>query len=270
MIRDYKYFGINSRYECEIYFRKKLVHKLSYLEGSEPCFRRIFRYFDDKRGNYKGIYKLACRKEFISGSGNYCSLSKENIMKIIHYMRNSLHIGVKFKDTPDKYIFTFEIFGKPIKHKWILTFSRVFFEWPYNEMAVDVFRIREAKSINNIDITHKSFLELYNLTISAYGNYIGHEQSLFYNLGVDLTGKELEEIFNNNPYRVQQVCNFYNSKELCELLDYDCSYNFLKVDLDDTFKSRFELYSKNYEIIKKFKKDEKQKSVCRRTSKVVR
>lgn len=270
MIRDYSYFGCRPRYECEIYLRKKLVHKLSYLEGTEPCFRHIFRYFDNKRANFRGIYKLVCRKEFRHGSGNYCSLSKENIMKIIRYMRNSLHVHVNFKNTPDMYIFTFEIFGKPIKHKWVLTFSRVFFEWPYNEMAVDVFRIREAKSINGVDITHKSFLELYNLTISAYKHCIGQEQSLFKNLGVDLTGKELEEIFNSNLRYVQEVCCTNEYNELLELLNYDYSINFLKVDLDDTFKSRFELYSKNYEIIKQFKKDEKQKSVRRRTSKVIR
>lgn len=272
MIRNYNYFGYRPQYSCEIYQDNVLVKIISYLSGSEPCFREVFRYFYGMSGTYKGIYKLQCNKRFRSGSGNYCSLNKTHIMKIMRYMRNSLDVNIKLTDTPDKYIFDMEIIGKPIKHKWILTFCRVFYEWPYNEMAVDVFRIREAKTLGGIDITHKSFLELYNLTISAHKYYIGQDQSLFKNLGVDLSGKELNRKFNTNNSRVQLVCDFDESNKLYDLLEKHHSGLYENVDLDETFPQRLKLYSKNYEIIKKFKKDEQKskKGIRRRTSKVVR
>lgn len=271
MIRDYSYFGFRPQYSAKIYYQEKLQKSISYLSGSEPCFREVFRYFYDRIGVYKGVYKLQCNKTFRGGSGNYCSLNKTHIMKIIRYMRNSLNVNIKLTNTPDKYIFDMEIIGKPIKHKWILTFCRVFYEWPYNEMAVDVFRIREAKTLNGIDITHKSFLELYNLTISAHRYYIGQDQSLFKNLGVDLSGKELNKKFNTNISRVQLVCDFDKSDELYYLLEKHYSDLYVNVNLDETFPQRLKLYSKNYEIIKKFKKDEQKskKSIRRRTSKVV-
>lgn len=271
MIRDYNYFGFHPQYSCKLYYDEKLVKTASYLSGTEPCFREVFHYFYGMSRIYKGIYKLQCNKEFRTGSGNYCSLNKTHIMKIIRYMRNSLDVNIKLTDTPDKYIFDIEIIGRPIKHKWILTFCRVFYEWPYNEMAVDVFRIREAKTLSGIDITHKSFLELYNLTISAYKCYIGAEQSLFKNLGVDLTGKELKRKFDTNTTRVQFVCDFDKSNALYDLLEKHYSDSYRKVDLEKTFPKRLELYSKNYEIIKNFKKDEQKgkKDIRRRTSKVI-
>lgn len=272
MIRDYNYFGFRPQYSCKLYQDEVLVKTISYLAGEEPCFRAVFYYFGTMNEVYKGIYKLQCNKKFSDGSGNYCSLNKKHIMKIIRYMRNSLDVNIKLTDTPKQYIFDIEIIGKPIKHKWILTFCRVFYEWPYNEMAVDVFRIREAKTLSGIDITHKSFLELYNLTISAYKCYVGAEQSLFINLGVDLSGKELKRKFNTNISRVQFVCNFNESDKLYSLLEKHSAYSYIKEDLEKTFPKRLELYSKNYEIIKNFKKDEQKgkKSIRRRTSKVIR
>ena len=272
MIRNYSYFGFRPQYSCELYLDKALVKTISYLSGREPCFREVFRYLNCTSSVHKGIYKLQCNKTFKDGSGNYCSLNKTNIMKIIRYMRSSLDVKIKLTDTPDKYIFDMEITGKPIKHKWVLTFCRVFYEWPYNEMAVDVFRIREAKTLGGVDITHKSFLELYNLTISAHKYYIGQDQSLFRNLGVDLSGKELKKKLDTNTSRVQFICEFDKSDKLYDLLEKQPSSLYENVDLEETFPQRLKLYSKNYEIIKKFRKDEQKskKGIRRRTSKVIR
>lgn len=259
MVRDYRGFGFRPEYGCEIYYNNDL--KLRFLDAREVtggtvyCFRKVFDFFSGKNGVYKGIYTLNCRKHFQMFSGNYCVLDKEHIFKVIRYMRNSLDISVKFKNTRDKYIFTFEIIGKPIKHKWILTFSRVFYEWPYNEMAQDVFRIRENKILGDVNITHKSFLELYNLVFTSYKDYFGEEQSLFSGICLNLDSKSLEKKFNSTTNYVQNVCPSGLKLSNLRLVG---SYNYRNVDLDETFDIRMRLYSDNFKKIKQFKQNEKK------------
>lgn len=270
MVKDYRWFSYRPEYSYKIYYRQKIVGQGDILYGQAFCFRQVFEFFRRRRAVYTGIYELKCRKKFKPQSGNYCSLDKTNIYKILRYMRNSLDVDVKFQETNDKYIFTFTIVGKPTKHKWILTFSRVFYEWPYNEMAVDVFRMRENKFIGDVDISHKSFLELYNLTFSAFSNYFGEQQSLFEIPHIKLDSNMLKEAFDKN-ISVQNVCfNSYGYK-LRKLLIKDNSYSYETKDLDETFNNRMSIYSANFKIIKQFKQDEKkQKSIRRRTSKVIR
>lgn len=259
MIRDYRGFSFRPEYGCEIYYKNDL--KLCFQDAREVtsgtvyCFKKVFDFFYKKNGVYKGTYTLKCRKRFQNLSGNYCVLDKEHIFKVIRYMRNSLNISVKFKDTEDKYIFTFKIIGKPIKHKWILTFSRVFYEWPYNEMAQDVFRIRENKFLDDVNITHKSFLELYNLVFTSYREYFGAEQSLFSGICFNLDSKSLEKKFNSKTNYVQNVC----PKELTlNTLKVTSGYKYIHIDLDETFNERMEIYSDNFKKIKQFKQDEKK------------
>lgn len=259
MIRDYRWFGFRPEYGCEIYYNNDL--KLRFQDAREVtngtvyCFRKVFDFFYEKSGTYKGIYTLKCRKRFQTCSGNYCVLDKEHISKVIRYMRNSLNISVKFKDTEDRYIFTFEIIGKPIKHKWILTFSRVFYEWPYNEMAQDVFRIRENKFLDDVNITHKSFLELYNLVFTSYKEYFGAEQSLFSGICFNLDSKSLEKKFNSRTNYVQKVCPGGLNLNMLKLT-LSCDYR--NVDLDETFDTRMRIYSDNFKKIKQFKQNEKK------------
>ena len=74
-------------------------------------------------------------------------------------MRRVFDIKIKFAETEENYIIKLEVVGKPVKHKFILTFCRVFFEFPYNEIAKDVFRIREKGTVRGINYANKSFLE---------------------------------------------------------------------------------------------------------------
>ena len=73
-------------------------------------------------------------------------------------MRKTFKISVYLTETDSNYVFTFKVIGKPIKHKFVLTFSRVFFEFPYNEIAKDVLRLREIGIFNNINYSHNKEL----------------------------------------------------------------------------------------------------------------
>ena len=55
MIRDYSYFGYRPQYSADIYYQKRLQGSISCLSGTEPCFRKVFRWFYGRWGIYTGI-----------------------------------------------------------------------------------------------------------------------------------------------------------------------------------------------------------------------
>lgn len=261
---NYYWFGYKPDYGFELYLEDTLVDKDSNVSDA-ICFAKVFRDFrGDTSSEFRGKYTLRCRKEFKAQSGNYCSLEKSEILKILRYMRRSFDIKITLKETDSNYIFNFNIIGKSIKHKFVLTFCRVFFEFPYNEIAKDVMRMRSMGKINGVDFTHKSFLEVYHLIYITYMRYCGGGHSLFPypNLNVNLS--QLREAFANGKDRVHEVypgtLDLYD-KTLKNSRNYD------KIDWTKNFEYRVEGYSKNFQILKKLKHE---KSIRRRARKRVR
>lgn len=262
---DYNYFGYKPDYGYELYCENKRIGGCKQVR-SAVCFRVVFDLFDhyDTKDEFTGTYTLRCRKEFERLSGNYCSLEKPDILKIMRYMRRAFDIKVTLTETDKDYVFNFNIVGKSIKHKFILTFSRVFFEFPYNEMAKDVMRMRKIGKINGVDFTHKSFLEVYNLLHATYGSYMGGGHSLFRYPSLNTKLSTMTKAFARGLHRVQNVYEdtdkFYNAT-------YNNRINYYGLDWDNNVEERIAGYSKNFQILKELKHEE---SLRRRPRKRVR
>jgi hypothetical protein len=179
-------------------------------------------------------------------------------------MRKTFKISVYLTETDSNYVFTFKIVGKPIKHKFVLTFSRVFYEFPYNELARDVFRLRELDKFCGINVSHKSFLELYHLVTSSYSNGICNGHSLFLFPTTSLPVTKMLEAFEAGVSQVHSVYEGY--EELYQELKM--GNNNRKIDWDNGFKNRIERYSDNFKIIRKRKRNDK-KNIRRRARKAV-
>ena len=175
-MRDYRNFSYHPDYGYEIYKNGTLEREDKNVDGA-ACFARVFNVFYGQNDIiFKGIYTLRCRKKFKKCSGNFCSMNREEVLKIVHFMRRSFEMGISLVETEDNFEFKFTIEGKPVKHKFILTFSRVFFEFPYNEIARDVLRMRALGTVDGICYTNRSFLEMYSVIFAIYQNYVvgGH------------------------------------------------------------------------------------------------
>lgn len=263
-MKNYNRFYYKPDYGYEIYKNKELVTKKDVVFYA-VCFSDVFRYYDAKSQEiFESIYTLRCKKKFSYQSGNFCALTKPEIQKILQYMRKTFKISVSFTENDKNYIFTFKIVGKPIKHKFILTFSRVFYEFPYNELARDVFRLRELDKFCGISVSHKSFLELFQLVTASYSDGICTGHSLFRYPNTSLPMSKLAKAFKEGIPRVQDV--YEGSSELYkELKQSSQSY---RIDWDNGFKNRIERYSDNFKIIRKYKQNEK-KNLRRRARKDV-
>lgn len=258
-MRNYNNFSYKPDYGFELYKDDKLLDKQPWVIGA-VCFSKVFGLLDRYNNHtiFKGIYTLKCRKNFVECSGNYCVLSKENIIKVVNVIRKNFDIQVTFKETNDNFEFMFTVIGKSIKHKFILTFSRVFFEYPYNEFAQEVFRLKELGKLDNINITNVNFLTLYHLVQMSYDSW-GGGHSLFNCPQTTITYKTLLEKFEAGYRRVQEIYpgnydyygNIHNRKST-------------SFDWDNNFASRVKRYSNNFQILKKLKQNEHKENIRRR------
>lgn len=265
-----KYQGIyySPDYGYELKQNDRLVSHSEKVEGA-ACFARVFNFFNGKTTQeFDGTYILKCRKKFDPRSGNFCSMSSDQVRKVLRYMRTTFEMGVGFKETDKDYVLTFKIQGKPVKHKFILTFSRVFFEYPYNEMALDIFKLRDFGPINGTNYRNKSFLDLYQLLHAVYRNYWGGGHALFcYTLREPLL-KPLRKAFEEGLPRIH---NIYQSDDTAYEKIKPWKNGLRDIDWDTNFKKRAACYAENFEILRNLKNgNKKKKGVRRRAREVVR
>ena len=250
-MRDYAGFGYKPDYGYKIFLKNKLIGSCDVVKYA-VCFSEVFCIFGTKvYQSYYAEYTLRCRKKFVEHSGNYCSLAKAQIYKILRYMRTAFKMQVTLTEDPDNYIFLFKVEGMPIKHKWILTFSRVFFEFPYNEMARDVLYLRDKGIVKGINYTHKSFLELFHLIYFTCAEGCGHSLWLYPSLEVPI--KHLQQTFTTATKRVHSV--YEGDWSYRNQLSY--LRNYTRLDWDENFNARSIKYSENYKILKQLRQHEK-------------
>jgi hypothetical protein len=267
-MRQYRGIYYKPDYGYELKQNDRLVSHSKKVEGA-ACFARVFNFFDGKtKRDFDGTYTLKCRKKFDPRSGNFCPMSGDQVRKVLRYMRTTFEMGVGFKETDEDYVLTFKIQGKPVKHKFILTFSRVFFEYPYNEMALDIFKLREAGPINGISYRNKSFLDLYHLLHAVYSNYVGMGHALFcYTLREPLL-KPLHAAFEEGLPRIHDI---YKSDDTAYKKIKRWKNGVVRIDWEIGFEERAACYAENFEILKQLKNGKKKKKgVRRRARKVVR
>lgn len=264
-MKDYRSFSYLPDYDFVINDEEgRLIEKEGPVKYA-ACFARVFDIVYGKNTIYNGIYTLRCRKQFKERSGNYCSLEKPQILKILRYMRKNLDIKIHFTDTPENYVFVFYISGKPIKHKFALTFSRVFYEFPYNEIAKDVLKLRALGNVGGIDYSHKSFIELFHLMVILHQDYWGTGHSLFYYACTDLSSKRMKDMFKTGCSRVQEV---YEGDASFDRKFKRYKTRPCEIDWDDDFMPRAIQYSEKFKILKELK-NKNEKGIRRRARKVI-
>lgn len=259
MPRDYTYYSYKPDYGFELYKGEELVDQDKQVKGA-VCFARVFRDLEREANNieYTGTYTLKCRKEFVERSGNFCVVDKSEIRRILRYMRDSLEVEISMEDTPENYVFHMKVEGKPIKHKFALTFLRVFYEFPYNEFAKEAFRLRDTIP----SLKHVSFLKIYYIVVMTFQLYDHRGHSLFSNCTRDLSINRLRKAYKEGKDEVQQVYTCHGRVSYNRI---DCGYgNFHRLNWEEGLEDRFKIYSDN------FKKLKNEKGIRRRARKAVR
>ena len=175
---DYYGFSYRITYSYR-FFNPENGKTIASNDVTSVCFSNVFYFLKEPSEIHAAEYVIKCKKHFVKGSGNFCALSKEEIDKVIRYMRKTMDIEIKCKEDEEHYLFYLTVIGKSVKHKFILTFCRVFYEFPYNEFAKEVFRVRKLGTINKVNYSNKSFMEIYHMINHVYSKFWGGGHSLF-------------------------------------------------------------------------------------------
>lgn len=246
MKHNYYNFSYKILYGFELYQGEKLIIEEDQINW--VCFFRAFERLEKVGETYHGIYTLYFNKEFIPESGNFCVLNKDEIFKVLRYMRKTFDIKAYFKENDKKYIIKLDITGTPVKHKFILTFSRAFYEFPYNEFAKEVFRVRNYGTVDGMTFCNKSFLEVFQLLRFIYKWYIGGGHDLFNYPSKSLPSKTLTKVFEKGEYRVQDV--YKGEYKLYCMFPWVRRGDVKRRDWDKGLGKRMHLYVKYYKKLK--------------------
>ena len=255
---DYRGFSYRIKYTYRFLDDNEQIIRQE--DVSSVCFSRVFDYLKPVNEIYHANYILHCEKIFERGSGNFCSLSKDQIIKIMRYMRRTMNVDIKCKEDDTQFHFYINVIGKPVKHKFILTFCRVFYEYPYNEFAKEVFRVRQQGIVKNINYANKSFIELYHMINHVYSRFWGGGHSLFIYPSLILPSKQMKQAFEEGRSSVQSV--YAGDRDLLNVIKQPrVSYDEFCENYwtEEGIKKRINKYSENFNIIKKLKKSKNEK-----------
>lgn len=211
------------------------------------CFGDIFHSNKDK---LKNKYTIKVYKDgYINNDNNACLLDKKEIsnhIKLIKKLVPSFRHKV-IEEGEDGFTIILWINAKLIYHKFILTFVRYIYEFPYNMYLLEAHRLR--KYYRNASILNLFNLVKCTIKITDHGTDIHaigsvHQDQLF------MSTQKLKQ-------RIKKACR------LNDIFDIDANINLNRInnsfsrDLEnwlseeDFINKRLEAYKHNYKQIKK-------------------
>lgn len=203
---------------CTIYQASgDLVFENKDLEG-EACFSFIFRNVKNNKKQHI-IYSIYISTDpgFIQDNheNNLCILTEEQIRFHISYLRFissfKYKITKKFIDDYSGFRIDLDLNAIGIVHKMFLTWIRYLYEYPYNLVLYDSFKLREDKRF----IEKSNYLNIVNfVTTFYYNDYIHQIPKSFRRIPEFITRKSfknrlmkcdiLNDILKNSNIQIEQ------------------------------------------------------------------
>ena len=201
--------------------------------GGEACFSYIF---NNVRNNKKQhiIYSIyiSTDPDFIQENheNNFCILTEEQIRFHISYLRFissfKYKITKKFIDDYSGFRIDLDLNAIGSVHKMFLTWIRYLYEFPYNLVLYDSFKLREDKRF----IEKSNYLNIVNFVTAFYSSdYIHQIPKTFNNIPEFITRKSfkgrlikcdhLNDIFKNSNIKVEQFTEYDGINDFIE--DFD-------------------------------------------------
>lgn len=247
-MREFRTVSYHTEYSCSGDYDRKMA--------SSACFASAFRDVDTRKKssiNYK--IKLYTNAEISRniGRSNFCPLSKKDLKNHIYLLKGIIPFEVQiteYKEEKDPY---YEVDLKlndlpGIYHKFILTWIRYAYEFPYNMFLVEANKLRKE-----IPFRFDSVANLFNLVGSCVGlgggHTVGWGESIGFLQRKELTAKlkkvgRLNSIYKttNDRLRISTLVQHKN-KEL-RYTDMEFWNN------DELYQDRLKTYLQKYKHIK--------------------
>ena len=243
---NFNFLNFCTRYKSEGTVNHRLIN--------EACFSDIFRGPNRQKNNY--IIEIYFNKHEDEDNNN-CHLTTEQIVEFINDIKKVIYFDHSLEKHEDKYVLKFKLDAPRIYHKLILTWIRYTYEFPYNMIVEECFKLKEIHGFKRITL-----FNLFNI-IGPSLNYSEHGTNIhvigclyrfknlmsYYELSKKLKQAKYQEVNDLVDYIGDHKDNFKYVKEPKGLQITDSQY----WDDENEFKKRIKVYKNNYKIIKEIK-----------------
>lgn len=238
----FKYLSYSTIYQAS----GDLVFENKDLEG-QACFSYIFRNVKNNKKQHI-IYSIYISTDpgFIQDNreSNFCILTEEQIRFHISYLRFissfKYKITKKFIDDYSGFRIDLDLNAIGNVHKMFLTWIRYLYEYPYNLVLYDSFKLREEEKF----IKKLNYLNIVNFVTVFYSNDLIHQiPRSYHRIPEFITRKSFKDRLMNCD-RLNDILENFNI-QVTQFTEYDEIDDFIK-DFDNRKKN----YIKNLNKLK--------------------
>lgn len=230
--------------------------------GSHACFANAINRKTIRKESYI-IYLFKDLKVAKKHQSNFCPLTKEELIYHIKQARRIFKFNYNVEEEPEvrsgvgvcpAFKVTFDVDANHFYHRYLLTWLRYAYEFPYNMILLEAFRLKKY-AIPKETLPNLFVLITNSLKDSYYsdGHSIGCSYGKHDMLKEVTLKKNISELAkqNSNYGCLNQIYPRTKNKDITKLTRIDLSY----LDVDqwlplETFDKRVEKYVKNYKILK--------------------
>lgn len=251
---------------------------------SRPCFSQYLNRISNEEIEESELDIIVCNKtrdEIRKRSGNnFCLISKEDMADSLEYLKNTYQIPFEYTITEDKaywgneYHIKLKIARRKTEVKFVLTWIRHFYEFPFNVFLVDAMKLKnEVREFQDQHLVN--ILQLIGSSYNApavtdwYYREYRSDQCLCKPMRKWVT---VDRIIENNAKKssitgsyVVSLSDAMQKKVQRFMVDtedeYETSLTYEYWTDPNTFNDRLQVYMSNYELWKKAGVVKKQTNV---------
>lgn len=168
----------------------------------ESCFRSAFnRYTSTKTVNYEIFMYRGLNEENKGKLSNACFLDPRTVYNHINLLKALCDFKFKVECSDNHYriLVTVDKLSSGM-NKYILTWIRYMYEFPYNVLLLDTYRLKK-----NPIFKFQSIANIFNITLKCYCQYV----------------RSVHQV----PDDSDRVCELLTNKQLKEKINSHCSLN---------------------------------------------
>ena len=252
-MNEFRFLNFKTLYK----YKGKLLHSTGngYV-GNSACFNTIFSTFDakiaeNKITSYQGVelrYSLvfldAHKEELLSSSiNNKCFFNKRQLLQYIKTLVRIVDISdIRIEDIfiqrYPAFEVSFTINSRPIAHKYALFYLRRAYEFPFNMILMDVYRIRR----NNPKLWRIPLQTLYSIYQLAFATPTSGHDINFGPRSFMFSNKEIRNLLDNFDFggRSNRLDYLTGTDEIKSWVSYQKSKDFLKsISTEETARKYF-------------------------------
>lgn len=238
---------------CTIYSSKGYIKKPL---REDACFSTVFKRLPINKvvTNTYTIRLFKGNTQIEKNNNNSCFVDRRGIVNHLRVLKALFPFNYKLKEAKRFFNLTVTLKASNIYHKYLLSWIRYLYEYPYNMFLLDVHRLKKISKFK-----YESIINLFNLVgatsdINDHGTRI-HAIGEIPEFKKLTSSSEIKAILDNNPNKLNNIFKTINNIKGLKRLqdDYDDLHTSEYWESEEKFQERLDIYISNYKKLKTIK-----------------